>query len=114
MKHNIEIEKEFGVGFHTVSVPRLKEAEGVCISDYPNIVSDKDFEKIVAILRIAIPFAGIILSTRENVAMREKLLRLGVSQISSGSQTGVGAYCDHEGHAQFATEDTRSPLETIK
>lgn len=114
VKHNIEIEKEFGVGFHTVSVPRLKEAEGVCISDYPNIVSDKDFEKIVAILRIAIPFAGIILSTRENVAMREKLLRLGVSQISSGSQTGVGAYCDHEGHAQFATEDTRSPLETIK
>lgn len=114
VKHNDELESKFGVGFHTVSVPRLKVAEGVNITDYPHIVSDKEFERIVALLRIAVPFAGIILSTRENMAMREKLLKLGVSQISSGSQTGVGGYCDNDGHIQFETEDNRGPLETIK
>ncbi len=114
--HNEALEKEFNVGFHTVSVPRLREAMGSELSDYPHLVSDEEFKKIVAIIRIAIPFTGIILSTRETVAMRQELIDLGVTQISAGSQTGVGAYNDDtkENSLQFVTSDERSPMEVIK
>ncbi len=114
--HNTELEKTFGVGFHTVSVPRLQKAAGMDLTDYKNIVTDDEFRKIVAILRIAMPHLGIILSTRETVAMRQELIDLGVTQISAGSQTGVGGYkeADEDSGSQFMVNDERSPLEVIK
>jgi 2-iminoacetate synthase len=117
MMHNEHLEKEFGVGFHTVSVPRLKKAEGMDLKMFSNIVDDKMFKKIVAILRIALPFVGIILSTRENKELREELINYGVSQISAGSCTGVGGYKESEIHkniGQFETGDNRTPLEILK
>ena len=117
MLHNEHLEKEFNVGFHTVSVPRLKKAEGMNLEDYPNIIDDETFKNIIAIIRIALPFTGIILSTRENKQMRKEALRYGVSQISAGSVTGVGGYKEKEDGRnveQFATSDDRTPLEVLK
>ena len=96
MLHNEHLEEKFNVGFHTISVPRLKKAEGMNLEDFPNVLDDETFKKIVAIIRIAVPFTGIILSTRENQEMRRELLRYGVSQISAGSVTGVGGYKDRD------------------
>ncbi|MCL2721701.1 MAG: [FeFe] hydrogenase H-cluster radical SAM maturase HydG [Treponema sp.] len=90
--HNEHLEKKYNTGFHTISVPRLCPAAGMNIDDFPNLVNDDTFAKIVAIIRIAVPFTGMILSTRENHDMRKKLLRLGISQISAGSNTEVGGY----------------------
>jgi len=90
--HNEHLEKKFNVGFHTISVPRLCPAAGMNINDFPNLVDDDTFAKIVAIIRIAVPFTGLILSTRENSIFRKKLLQLGISQISAGSNTEVGGY----------------------
>ncbi len=115
--HNEELEKQFNVGFHTVSVPRIRKAKGMELTDFNHIVDDEEFKKIVAIIRIAIPFTGIILSTRETMEMRQELIDIGITQISAGSQTGVGAYKENEvGEAslQFETNDERSPLEVIK
>jgi len=113
--HNRELEKTCGVGFHTVSVPRIQKAAGMNVEDYPNIVDDKTFEKIVAVLRIAIPYTGMILSTRETYETRNKLIRSGISQISAGSQTGVGSYNEgEEQEGQFDLQDDRTPMETIK
>lgn len=117
MLHNEYLEEKFKVGFHTISVPRLKKAEGMNLEDFPNILDDETFKKIVAIIRIAVPFTGIILSTRENQEMRRELLKYGVSQISVGSVTGVGGYKEkEEGRRvnQFETSDERSPLEVLK
>ncbi|MFV0424327.1 MAG: [FeFe] hydrogenase H-cluster radical SAM maturase HydG [Bacilli bacterium] len=117
MLHNEELEKEFNVGFHTVSVPRIRKAIGMEINEFNHLVSDEEFKKLVAIIRIAIPFTGIILSTRESEVMRQELIDLGITQISAGSQTGVGGYKDSQsGKAslQFATNDERSPIEVIK
>ncbi|WP_102401736.1 [FeFe] hydrogenase H-cluster radical SAM maturase HydG [Haloimpatiens massiliensis] len=117
MIHNEELEKEFGVGFHTISVPRLKKAEGMKLDMFPHLVDDDMFKKIVAVIRIAVPFTGIILSTRETAQIRKELLKYGVSQISAGSCTGVGGYKEHENCKnveQFKTSDQRSPLEIIK
>lgn len=117
MLHNEHLEEKFKVGFHTISVPRLKKAEGMNLEDFPNILDDETFKKIVAIIRIAVPFTGIILSTRENQEMRRKLLKYGVSQISAGSVTGVGGYKEKEEGKnvnQFETSDERSPLEVLK
>lgn len=116
MMHNEELEKEFNVGFHTVSVPRIRKAFGMEMNEFNHLVSDDEFRKIVAIIRIAIPFTGIILSTRETEKMRQELIDLGVTQISAGSQTGVGGYKDSENEdgLQFKTNDERSPLEVIK
>lgn len=117
MMHNNHLEKEYGVGFHTISVPRLKQAEGMRLEDYPHLVSDEEFIKLVSILRLAVPFTGIILSTREKQETRTKLLSHGVSQISAGSCTGVGGYKAHEKAQeikQFEIADERSPLEIIK
>lgn len=122
MMHAEHLEEAFGVGPHTISVPRIKAAEGVSLENYPHLISDKDFKKIVAIIRLAVPYTGIILSTRESADFRAEVLKIGVSQISAGSCTGVGGYVEeYEGKAkeddekpQFEVEDHRSPLEIIK
>ncbi|MGL4403240.1 MAG: [FeFe] hydrogenase H-cluster radical SAM maturase HydG [Fusobacteriaceae bacterium] len=117
MLHNEYLEKNFGVGFHTISVPRMKKADGVSLQQFPNIIDDDVFKKIVAILRIAVPFTGLILSTRETAELRKEVLQYGVSQISAGSCTGVGGYKDEsEGveSSQFEVGDHRSPLEILK
>ncbi|MGL4393121.1 MAG: [FeFe] hydrogenase H-cluster radical SAM maturase HydG [Fusobacteriaceae bacterium] len=122
MLHNDYLEKNQGVGFHTISVPRLKKAEGMSLEEFPNIIDDETFKKIVAILRIAVPYTGIILSTRETAEMRKEVLRYGVSQVSAGSVTGVGGYKEGETQvlksekdtAQFKVSDERTPLEVLK
>lgn len=116
MMHNEHLEKEFGVGFHTISVPRLRQAEGVTLENFPNLLSDEMFKKVVAIIRIAVPFTGIIMSTREDENMRRDALKFGVTQVSSGSSTGVGGYKQREEGKcveQFKTSDERTPIEVL-
>lgn len=114
MLHNEYLEKTYGVGFHTISVPRLRPATGMNLDDFPHLVEDDMFEKIVAVIRLAVPFTGIILSTREGDAMREKLLKIGVSQLSAGSCTDVGGYSGPtEGNPQFNLKDDRDALSVI-
>lgn len=117
MLHNEHLEKKFGVGFHTISVPRLCPANGMRIEDFPHLVDDETFAKIVAIIRLAVPFTGMILSTRENHHMRDKLLRLGISQLSAGSSTEVGGYTKRErqeaANPQFLVNDDRDALRII-
>lgn len=117
MLHNEYLENKYGVGFHTISVPRLKKAEGMELSLFPHIVTDHEFKKIVAIIRLAVPFTGIILSTRESHEMRKEVIEYGVSQISAGSCTGVGGYKESEegkGKPQFEVSDNRKPFEVIR
>ncbi|MDR0879743.1 MAG: [FeFe] hydrogenase H-cluster radical SAM maturase HydG [Clostridioides sp.] len=117
MMHNEHLEDKFGVGFHTISFPRLKKAEGMSLEDFPHILDDEMFKKIVAITRLAVPYTGIIMSTRESAEMRDELLRYGVSQVSAASITGVGgykAYDDGEIIDQFEVGDSRSADEMIK
>jgi 2-iminoacetate synthase len=115
--HNEHLEKKFNVGFHTISVPRLCPAAGMNINDFPNLVDDETFAKITAVIRIAVPFTGMILSTRENHDMRKKLLQLGISQISAGSSTIVGGYSkrsrNEETNPQFYVNDERSAVSII-
>jgi 2-iminoacetate synthase len=117
--HALHLEEKFGCGPHTISVPRLKPAEGMNINDYPYLLTDDQFKKIVAILRLAVPYTGIILSTRESAETRDEVINYGVSQVSAGSCTGVGGYKnEYETHencntAQFNVEDNRSPDEII-
>jgi len=117
MIHNEHLETQYGVGFHTISVPRLCPAAGMNIADFPHLVADDIFAKIVAIIRIAVPFTGMILSTRESHEMRKKLLRLGISQISAGSSTDVGGYAKRERNEavtpQFFVNDDRTALSII-
>jgi 2-iminoacetate synthase len=119
MLHNEHLEDEFGVGFHTISVPRIKKAEGMQLSEFDYLIDDETFKKIVTIIRVAVPFTGIILSTRESADMRRALIKQGVSQISAGSCTGVGGYKEEEAKtgnhvAQFNVSDERAPLEVLK
>ena len=113
MLHNEHLEKHFGVGFHTISVPRIVGGK------HPYAVSDQDFLKLVAILRLAVPFTGMIISTRETPQMRRKLVQIGVSQMSAGSSTTVGGYAavgSHTGSAnsqQFTLSDHRGANEII-
>jgi len=116
--HNEYLEEKYGVGFHTISVPRLKKAEGMSLEDYPHIIDDEQFKRLVTIIRLAVPYVGIILSTRETKEMREELIKHGVSQVSAGSKTDVGGYHDeieenHE-HVQFELSDERSVMEVNK
>jgi 2-iminoacetate synthase len=117
MIHNEHLEERFNVGFHTISVPRICPGEGVRLTDFPHLVDDAAFERIVAIIRLAVPFTGMILSTRESHEMRERLLKLGISQISAGSSTGVGGYHQRKIHEkstpQFNINDDRSAPEII-
>ncbi|MGL5244646.1 MAG: [FeFe] hydrogenase H-cluster radical SAM maturase HydG [Sarcina sp.] len=118
LMHAEDLEKNTGVGPHTLSVPRLKKAENVNLENYPHLVSDDDFKKIVAILRLSVPYAGLILSTREEPSIRDEIIALGVSQVSTGSCTGVGGYAesqrDDAEKPQFELADHRSPVEMIE
>ncbi|EHK2306917.1 [FeFe] hydrogenase H-cluster radical SAM maturase HydG [Clostridium perfringens] len=118
LMHAMDLEETTGVGPHTLSVPRIRPAENVSLENYPYLVDDEDFKKIVAILRLAVPYAGLILSTREEPGLRDEIIALGVSQVSTGSCTGVGgyseSYIDPEEKPQFEVGDHRSPVEMIE
>jgi 2-iminoacetate synthase len=117
LMHAEHLEEFKGVGPHTVSVPRIRPADDVNPEDYENAISDELFAKIVAVLRIAVPYTGMIISTRESQRTREKVLQLGVSQISGGSRTSVGGYVEkepeEENSAQFDISDTRTLDEIV-
>ncbi|HVN76811.1 MAG TPA: [FeFe] hydrogenase H-cluster radical SAM maturase HydG [Thermoanaerobaculaceae bacterium] len=117
MQHIRHLETRFGVGPHTISVPRMEPASGSEIASHPpHPVSDIDFRKIVAILRLAVPYTGIIMSTRESAEIRRETFALGVSQISAGSRTNPGGYSEDERFesAQFSLGDHRSLDEVIR
>lgn len=115
LMHAHHLEDTFGVGPHTISVPRIRPADDVDMKDYSNAIPDEIFEKIVAILRIAVPYTGLIISTRESEKTRERVLKLGVSQISGASSTSVGGYAEKEkeNSAQFEVNDTRTLDEVV-
>jgi 2-iminoacetate synthase len=114
------LEAAFGVGPHTLSVPRIRAAEGVEAQDFVHEVSDDNFKKIVAVLRLTVPYTGMILSTREPQGYRDEVIALGISQVSAGSCTGVGGYAfankvgEPVHTPQFNTADHRSPREMLK
>lgn len=117
LMHAEHLEAVFGVGPHTISVPRLRSADDIDPSQFSNCVPDNIFAKIVALIRIAVPYTGMIVSTRESQKTREQVLKLGISQISGGSKTSVGGYAkpeaENEHSEQFEVEDTRSLDEVI-
>ena len=116
LMHAEHLEAYKGVGPHTISVPRIRPADDIDADKFSNAISDDIFEKIVAVLRIAVPYTGIIISTRESQKARERVLRVGVTQISGGSRTSVGGYTTPERHdetAQFDVSDQRSLDEVI-
>lgn len=116
MEHATHLERAYGCGPHTISFPRIEPAEGAPLPEHiPHKVSDDDFKKIIAIIRIALPYTGIILSTRENDEMRTELFNYGISQISAGSRTNPGAYSDEaeKSGSQFSLGDHRSLEEVI-
>ncbi len=131
MMHALHLEERFGVGPHTVSVPRIRPARGVNYDNFPYLVNDDQFMKLIAIIRLAVPYAGMIISTRERPEYRDMLLNYGISQISAGSCTGVGGYqkelerqecqaqggncgCGEEDSPQFYVDDHRSPDEVLR
>jgi len=117
MQHIHHLEEKFGVGPHTISVPRLEPATGSDMASHPPFpVSDVDFRKIIAILRLAVPYTGIIMSTRETPNLRRETFALGVSQISAGSRTNPGGYAEDEklDSSQFSLGDHRSLDEVIR
>ena len=117
MQHVAHLERRFGVGCHTISVPRIEPAVGSEMSTHPpHAVSDDDFRKIVAIFRLAVPYTGIIMSTRETPEMRRDTLALGVSQISAGSRTNPGGYNEdeHFDTSQFQVGDHRTLDEVVR
>ncbi|ABR31443.1 thiamine biosynthesis protein ThiH [Thermosipho melanesiensis] len=116
--HTIHLEERFGVGPHTISFPRIEPAVGTPIAERPPYqVNDEDFKKIVAVLRLAVPYTGLILTAREPVEIRREVLKLGVSQIDAGSSIGVGSYSDKDPElikkSQFILGDTRTLDEVI-
>lgn len=117
LMHAEHLEATYGVGPHTISVPRICSADDIDAHDFQNAISDEVFQKIVAVIRIAVPYTGMIISTRESQASREKVLELGVSQISGGSKTSVGGYATpeipEENSAQFDVSDTRTLDEIV-
>ncbi len=116
MQHIGHLEQTFGVGCHTISVPRMEPAQGAPMSEQPPAaVSDDEFRKIVAILRVAVPYTGIIMSTRESAQMRRDTYALGVSQVSAGSRTNPGGYTEGEAATgQFQLGDHRSLEEVVQ
>lgn len=117
LMHAEHLEAVHGVGPHTISVPRVKKADDINPEDFDNGISDEIFEKICAIIRIAVPYTGMIISTRESQSVREKVLRLGVSQISGGSRTSVGGYGEEirpTDTEQFDVSDQRTLDEVVK
>jgi len=117
LMHAEHLEAAFGVGPHTISVPRLKRADDIDPDQFDNGISDEIFEKIVACIRIAVPYTGMIISTRETEAVRTKVLRLGISQTSGASRTSVGGYTEEErphDSEQFDVSDQRTLDEVVK
>ncbi|MEI8344595.1 MAG: [FeFe] hydrogenase H-cluster radical SAM maturase HydG [Candidatus Omnitrophota bacterium] len=112
LSHVEHLEHKFSIGPHTISVPRLEKADGAPLSSAaPHPVSDADFKRLVAILRLAVPYTGIILSTRESAALRDELFGLGISQVSAESETSPGGYGEQSGgsaQSQFHVSDRRS------
>lgn len=117
LMHAEHLEAAMGVGPHTVSVPRIRPADDIDPGAFSNAISDDIFAKIVTVLRIAVPYTGMIVSTRESKSTRERVLRLGVSQISGGSSTSVGGYVEPEAEddnsAQFEVNDRRTLDEIV-
>ncbi len=118
MMHAEHLEAAFGVGPHAISVPRIKKADDIDPSAFDNGIDDDTFAKIVACIRIATPYTGMIISTRESEECRKRLLRLGISQMSGGSKTSVGGYFkpmqEDEDSSQFDVSDRRPLDEVIK
>ena len=112
LMHAEHLEARFGVGPHTISVPRIKKADDIDPSAFDNGIDDDTFAKIIACIRISVPYTGMIISTRESQACREKVIGLGISQISGGSKTSVGGYAEpelpEECSEQFDVSDTRT------
>ena len=109
--HAEHLEAVFGVGPHTVSVPRICPADDIDVNDFSNALPDRIWRKIVAIIRVALPYTGMIVSTRESEENRRVALELGISQISGASKTTVGGYAnpeDENNTAQFDRSDTRT------
>lgn len=117
LMHAEHLEAAYGVGPHTISVPRIRRADDIDPDAFDNGIDDDTFAKIVACIRISVPYTGMIVSTRESQKCREQLLRLGVSQISGGSRTSVGGYVEEElpeeNSAQFDVSDTRTLDEVV-
>lgn len=118
LMHAEHLEAVHGVGPHTISVPRIRPAEGIDTDSFCNGIDDDTFAKICALIRISVPYTGMIISTRESQAVRERVLSLGVSQISGGSRTTVGGYDSQEleddGSEQFDINDRRTLDEVVK
>ena len=117
LMHAEHLEAVHGVGPHTISVPRIRRADDIDPSVFDNGINDDIFEKIVACIRIAVPYTGMIISTRENPACRERILKVGISQVSGGSRTSVGGYCEpepeDENSSQFDVSDKRTLDEVV-
>ena len=115
--HAEHLEAVHGVGPHTISVPRVKRADDIDPDEFDNSIDDETFAKITACIRLAVPYTGMIISTRESEAVRSKLLRLGISQVSGGSRTSVGGYTEAErphDTEQFDVSDQRTLDEVVK
>ncbi len=118
LMHAEHLEAVHGVGPHTISVPRIKRADDIDPSAFDNGIDDETFAKICALIRISVPYTGMIISTRESQSVREKVIKLGVSQISGASRTSVGGYCEpepeEENSEQFDVSDKRTLDEVVK
>ena len=118
LMHAEHLEAAFGVGPHTIRVPRLRHADDIDADSFDNGIDDDTFAKIVACIRIAVPYTGMIISTRESQKCRERVLHLGISQISGGSRTSVGGYCEPEPDdaksEQFDVSDKRTLDEVVR
>ena len=121
------LEQKFGVGPHTISFPRLRAATGVDLTTFPHMVDDDQFRKIIAVLRLAVPYTGMIISTREDPKFRDEIIDLGISQMSAGSCVGVGGYKakldafmegkrppEPDNTPQFQVHDDRTPDEILR
>ncbi len=117
LMHAEHLEATYGVGPHTISVPRIRRADDIDPDTFVNAIDDKTMQKIVAVIRIAVPYTGMIISTRESKECRKELLNLGISQISGGSKTSVGGYYDPEPEkeetSQFEVNDNRTLDEVV-
>lgn len=115
LEHSNYLLNKYGVGPHTLSVPRIEPAEGSDISKRPPyIINDEQFKKIIAILRLAVPYTGMILTTRESTEMRREAIELGITQLSAGSKTNPGGYSEEDSTAQFTMADNRTLDEMVK
>lgn len=115
LEHSNYLLNKYGVGPHTLSVPRIEPAEGSNLSKKPPyVINDEQFKKIIAILRLAVPYTGMILTTRESTEMRREAIELGITQLSAGSKTNPGGYSEEDSTSQFSMSDNRTLDEMVK